>query len=99
MSLILKSKKGKVIEKCGYDEEEGNIFYKEKKVGTFELEHDSALGSYYLYTINNGQQYHDHYFIDETIIKENKLDLQHENIDPFADIGMGFKNLGKPLKE
>ena len=21
-----------------------------------------------------------------------------ENIDPFADIGMGFKNLGKPLK-
>ena len=22
-----------------------------------------------------------------------------ENIDPFADIGMGFKNLGKPLKE
>ena len=27
MSLILKNKKGKVIEKCGYDEEEGNIFY------------------------------------------------------------------------
>ena len=25
-----------------------------------------------------------------------KLD---ENIDPFADIGMGFKNLGKPLKD
>ena len=73
MSLILKSKKGKVIEKCGYDEEGGNIFYKEKKVGTFELEHDSALGSYYLYTINNGQQYHDHYFIDETIIQVNNL--------------------------
>ena len=73
MSLILKNKKGKVIDKCGYDEEKGNIFYKEKKVGSFELEHDSALGSYYLYILNNGQQYHDHYFIDETIILKNNL--------------------------
>ena len=73
MSLILKNKKGKVIDKCGYEEESGNIFYKEKKVGTFELEHDSALGSYYLYTIDNGKQYHDHYFIEETIIHENNL--------------------------
>ena len=73
MSLILKSKKGKVIEKCGYDEEGGNIFYKEKKVGTFELENDSALGSYYLYTIDSGEQYHDHYFTDETIILKNNL--------------------------
>ena len=31
MSLILKNKKGKVIDKCGYEEESGNIFYKEKK--------------------------------------------------------------------
>jgi hypothetical protein len=73
VSLILKNKKGKVIDKCGYEEEGGNIFYKEKKVGTFELEHDSALGSYYLYTIDNGKQYHDHYFIEETIIQENNL--------------------------
>ena len=70
MSLILKNKKGKVIEKCGYDEQDGNIFYKEKKVGVFELEHDSALGSYYLYTIDNGKQYHDHYLIEETIIED-----------------------------
>ena len=68
MSLILKNKKGKVIDKCGYEEEGGNIFYKEKKVGTFELEHDSALGSYYLYTIDNGKQYHDHYFIEDVSI-------------------------------
>ena len=73
MSLILKSKKGKVIDKCGYDEEEGNIFYNNKKIGIFELEHDSALGSYYLYTIDSGEQYHDHYYTDEKIIKENNL--------------------------
>ena len=30
---------------------------------------------------------------DPSLIKSD------ENIDPFADIGMGFKNLGKPLKE
>ena len=38
MSLILKNKKGKVIDKCGYEEESGNILYKEKKVGVFELD-------------------------------------------------------------
>jgi len=30
MSLILKIK-GKVIEKCGYDEQDGNIFYNNKR--------------------------------------------------------------------
>ena len=80
MSLILKDKKGKVIDKCGYDEEKGDIFYNNKKIGIFELEHDSALGSYYLYTLDKGQQYHDHYFTDENIIKDTQnkviLDLQ-----------------------
>ena len=32
-------------------------------------------------------------------IKKIEFIKSDENIDPFADIGMGFKNLGKPLKE
>jgi hypothetical protein len=32
-------------------------------------------------------------------IKKIEFFKSDENIDPFADIGMGFKNLGKPLKE
>ena len=71
--FILKNKKGEVVNKTSYDEEKGNIYYNNKKVGVFELEHDSALGSYYLYTIDNGKQYHDHYFIEEKIIQENNL--------------------------
>jgi len=71
--FILKNKKGAVVNKTSYDEEKGNIYYNNKKVGVFELEHDSALGSYYLYTIDNGKQYHDHYFIEEKIIQENNL--------------------------
>ena len=71
--FIFKNKKGKVIDKTGYDEEKGNIYYNNKKVGTFELENDSALGSYYLYTIDDGSQYHDHYFEDKDIIKACNL--------------------------
>ena len=71
--FILKNKKGEVVDKTSYDEEKGYIYYNNKKVGVFELEHDSALGSYYLYTIDNGKQYHDHYFIEEKIIQENNL--------------------------
>jgi len=71
--FILKNKKGEVVNKTSYDEEKGNIYYNNKKVGVFELEHDSALGSYYLYTMDNGKQYHDHYFIEEKIIQENNL--------------------------
>jgi len=44
--LQYKNPNGVVIDKNGYDCECGDIFYKEKKVGTFELESDSALGSY-----------------------------------------------------
>ena len=80
MSLILKNNKGKVIDKCGYEEEDGDIFYNENKIGTFELEHDSALGSYYLYTIDNINQYHDHYFTDEKIIEDCKDILNKKKI-------------------
>ena len=50
--FILKNKKGGVVDKTSYDEEKGNIYYNNKKVGTFELNHDSNLGSYYLYIMN-----------------------------------------------
>ena len=71
--FILKNKKGGVVDKTSYNEEKGNIYYNNKKVGTFELENDSALGSYYLYTIDDGNQYHDHYFEDKDIIKACNL--------------------------
>ena len=71
--FILKNKKGGVVDKTSYEEEKGNIYYNNKKVGVFELEHDSALGSYYLYTIDTGGQYHDHYFEDKDIIKACNL--------------------------
>jgi hypothetical protein len=58
--LIYKNKKGDIVDKTGYDEEEGNIFLKDQKIGIFELNHDSALGSYYLITLDNGEQFHDH---------------------------------------
>ena len=67
--FILKNKKGGVVEKTSYEEEEGNIYYNNKKVGTFELNHDSNLGSYYLYIMNDGQEFHDHYTNDIRIIK------------------------------
>tara|TARA_R110000782_G_scaffold176852_1_gene267818 strand:- start:40 stop:267 length:228 start_codon:yes stop_codon:yes gene_type:complete len=70
VSLILKDKKGNVIDKTGYNVESGDIFYKENKVGTFEQAHDSNLGTYYLYIMNNGEEYHDHYADEKEIIKE-----------------------------
>jgi len=72
--FIFKNKKGKVIDKTGYDEEKGNIYYNKKKVGEFYLNSDSHLGSYYLLQVG-GEEYHDHYFAEETIIQDNKLDL------------------------
>jgi hypothetical protein len=68
--LIYKNKKGDIVDKTGYDEEEGNIFLKDQKIGIFELNHDSALGSYYLITLDNGEQFHDHYFEDKEIINK-----------------------------
>ena len=75
MSLILKDKKGNEIDKSSYDVEGGDIFYKENKVGTFEQAHDSNLGTYYLYVMNSGEEYHDHYADEKAIIQENRLDL------------------------
>jgi len=66
--LIYKNREGNVVDKTGYKEEGGYVFYDNKKVGWFELESDSALGSYYLITLNNGKQFHDHYFEDKDII-------------------------------
>jgi len=71
--FILKNKKGGVVDKTSYDEEKGNIYYNNKKVGTFELNHDSNLGSYYLYIMNDGREFHDHYFEDKDIIKACNL--------------------------
>jgi hypothetical protein len=67
--LIYKDYYGIEVDKTGYDIEGGNVLYKNEKVGVFELESDSALGSYYLITLNNGKQFHDHYFEDKDIIK------------------------------
>ena len=67
--LIYKNREGNVVDKTGYEEEGGFVFYENRKIGFFELNHDSALGSYYLIILNNGQQFHDHYFEDKDIIK------------------------------
>ena len=74
MSLVFKNAKGKVIDKTGYEEEKGNIYYKNTKVGEFFLNNDGHLGSYYLLQVG-GEEYHDHYFTEESIIQDNKLDL------------------------
>ena len=66
--LIYKDYFGVEVDKTGYKVEGGNVLYKGKKVGVFELESDSALSSYYLITLNNGEQFHDHYFEDKDII-------------------------------
>ena len=66
--LIYKNREGNVVDKTGYEEEGGFVFYENRKIGFFELNHDSALGSYYLIILNNGQQFHDHYFEDKDII-------------------------------
>jgi len=66
--LVYKNREGNVVDKTGYEEEGGFVFYENRKIGVFELEHDSALGSYYLITLSNGNQFHDHYFEDKDII-------------------------------
>ena len=68
--LIYKDRYGVEVDKTGYDIEGGNVIYKNKKIGVFELESDSALGSYYLITLSNGNQFHDHYFEDKDIISK-----------------------------
>ena len=71
--LQYKNKKGDIIERYEDDCESGDVFYNNKKVGTFELNHDSNLGSYYLYIMNEGREFHDHYFEDKDIIKACNL--------------------------
>jgi hypothetical protein len=67
--LVYKNKEGEIIEKYENDSENGDVFYNDKKIGTFDIEHDSNLGSYYLIILNNGKEFHDHYFEDKDIIK------------------------------
>ena len=55
-----------------YSGDEGIIYYKNKKVGTWNTAHDSELGSYILKVVN-GQEFHDHYFTEKEIIKKAKL--------------------------
>ena len=73
MTLVLRDKYGTEVDKTGYNIEGGNIFYKAIKVGTFEQQHDSNLGTYYLYIMNNGREFHDHYFSEEDILKACNL--------------------------
>ena len=67
--LQFKNPSGVVIDKTAYHCECGDVYYNEKKVGVFELESDSALGSYYHITLDNGKEFHDHYFDEKDIIK------------------------------
>jgi hypothetical protein len=73
MALVLRDKYGTEVDKTGYDIEGGNIFYKEIKVGIFEQAHDSNLGTYYLYIMNNGEEFHDHYANEKDILKACNL--------------------------
>ena len=68
--LQYKDSKGNIVERTNYDLECGDIYYNNKKVGVFELESDSALGSYYHITLDNGKQFHDHYHDDNDIVSE-----------------------------
>jgi hypothetical protein len=54
------------------DCEEGDIFFKGKKVGEFTTEHDSHLGTYRLLKVKK-KEFHDHYFEDKDIIKACNL--------------------------
>ena len=67
--LQFKNPNGVIIDKTAYECECGDIYYNEKKVGVLELESDSALGSYYHITLDNGKEFHDHYFDEKDIIK------------------------------
>jgi hypothetical protein len=50
--------------------ENGDVFYNDTKNRCVSsIEHDSNLGSYYLIILNNGKEFHDHYFEDKDIIK------------------------------
>ena len=67
--LQYKNKNGDTIERYEDDCDSGDVFYNDKKVGTFDIEHDSNLGSYYLIVLDSGKEFHDHYFSDSDIIK------------------------------
>jgi hypothetical protein len=51
---------------------DGQIFYKSKNVGQWELSHDDKIGSYIL-KIVDGQEFHDHYCDEDYIIKKTNL--------------------------
>jgi hypothetical protein len=68
--LQYKNKNGDTIERYEDDCDEGDLFFNDKKVGIFTIEHDSKLGSYYHITLNNGKQFHDHYFDDYDLVCE-----------------------------
>ena len=67
--LQYKNKNGDTIQRYEDDCDSGDVFYNDIKVGTFDIEHDSKLGSYYHITLNSGKQFHDHYHDDNDIIK------------------------------
>jgi hypothetical protein len=67
--IVLKDTKGNIIDRNGYDTDFGDIFYKDKKVGSFELSCDDEIGSYYIYIMDNGEEFNDHYVDDKELIK------------------------------
>ena len=74
MALNYKTKDGEEIGSLysNMDCEEGDIFFSDKKVGSFISEHDSHLGTYRLLNVN-GKEFHDHYFDSDDIIRICKL--------------------------
>ncbi len=74
MALNYKTKDGKKLNGLysSMDDEDGDIFFSDKKVGSFTTEHDSHLGTYRLLNVK-GKEFHDHYFDSDDIIKICKL--------------------------
>ena len=74
MTLNYKTKDGKELRDLysSMDDEEGDIFFKGRKVGSFSTEHDSHLGTYRLLKVEE-KEFHDHYFDSDDIIRICKL--------------------------
>ena len=72
--LYYKTKDGEILNGLysNMDCEEGDIFFKGKKVGEFTTEHDSHLGTYRLLKVKK-KEFHDHYFDSDDIIKACNL--------------------------
>ena len=70
MKLEYKTKDGKELRDLysSMDDEEGDIFFKGRKVGSFNSEHDSHLGTYKLLNVQK-KEFHDHYFDSDDIIR------------------------------